>query len=131
MCPAMQHFCGGICAGNTPQTGCYGSTTCTACDGNAVPTGGILICNAQGACDFDCTTGYTKSGNQCVCQTQCCSDADCASGEVCMNGTCQGSTTTGGGSCDPNACTAGCLVMCFPGFGVGICLGGACQCTCV
>jgi hypothetical protein len=101
-CGAQQHACAGACTGNTPESGCFQSTTCAAC---ASSPNGKAICTAQGACDLSCNSGYTKSGNACVCQYACCSDADCPAGQACSGGTCSGggSSSSGGGTCTDDA----------------------------
>ena len=87
MCPAGQHLCGGICAGNTIQTGCFGSNNCVPCP--AAPVNGTSICSGNGTCDFTCSANHVKQGNACVCASACCSDADCGGGgSVCSGGTC-------------------------------------------
>ncbi|MDI3290335.1 hypothetical protein [Polyangium sp. 15x6] len=102
----MEHACAGVCAGNTPATGCFTSTTCTPCP--AVQNG-AATCNSTGLCDVSCNSGYVKNGFACVCQSQCCSDADCAAGQTCMGGTCSGGSTGDGGvACNPFACVFDC-----------------------
>ncbi|MDC0742356.1 hypothetical protein [Polyangium mundeleinium] len=103
----MEHACAGVCAGNTPATGCFTSTTCTPC-----PTAqnGAAVCNTTGLCDVSCNAGYVKNGVTCVCQSQCCADADCAAGQTCMGGTCtsSSSSSSSGGGCDLFACIFTC-----------------------
>jgi hypothetical protein len=115
-CGANQHSCGGICTGNTPQTGCFTSSTCTAC---TAPQNGSSICSIDGECDFTCAAGYQQNGNTCSCAQQCCSNADCPAGETCGGGVCSGPP------CDMNACIAQCIIMGC----VGVCMGD-CVCLC-
>jgi hypothetical protein len=62
MCQAGEKVCGGVCALPTPNIGC-GLGDCTKCP-NAAPANGFLKC-VNGACDFDCFSGYAKSGSSC------------------------------------------------------------------
>lgn len=112
MCGAGEHFCGGICVGNTPQTGCHQSTSCAACPPVA---NGTTKCSPEGICDFDCASPYVKSGSVCSCPTQCCTNADCGGSATCENGQCIE-------PCDEGAC----ILSCFPDFGV--CLADQCVC---
>jgi len=125
MCPAGKHYCGGICVGNTPATGCFTSVTCDPCP--APPSGGTTVCDAAGMCDFTCSAPYMKQGNACVCSQQCCSNADCPNGGTCSGGVCMQPPPM----CDANDCQAQCILMCFPGFGIGMCGAAGCQCLCV
>lgn len=127
MCPAGQHLCGGICAGNTIQTGCFGSNNCVPCP--AAPVNGTSICSGNGTCDFTCSANHVKQGNACVCASACCSDADCGGGgSVCSGGAC----TVVAPACDGAACTSGCFASClFQGkVGIGTCINDACVCVC-
>lgn len=117
-CAADQHLCGGVCANNTPQTGCFTSVTCAPCA--APPVNASSTCSADGKCDFTCTSGWVKSGNSCVCGSECCSDADCGSGLVCQGNQCVAAP------CDQ----AQCFLDCFAMFCVGLCVGDQCTCTC-
>jgi len=123
MCPPMQHVCGGICVGNTPDTGCFGSTNCTACP---TPLNGASKCDTAGQCDFYCNVGYTKSGSQCVCMTACCIDTDCSNGQTCSGGTC--STP-----CDQTQCQFTCTFQCatMNKIGTGTCTANGCTCVCL
>ncbi|MFS8071404.1 MAG: hypothetical protein ACMG6S_33960 [Byssovorax sp.] len=126
-CPAGQHQCGGICTGNTPQTGCFGSSNCLACP--PAPVNGTASCAADGTCDFTCGASYTKQGGSCVCSFACCTNADCGAGSACVGGSCSAPQPT----CDQGACTAGCLASCLFGQGtpgIGICMNSACTCIC-
>ncbi|MEJ7729142.1 MAG: hypothetical protein WKG00_08000 [Polyangiaceae bacterium] len=117
-CPQGQHFCGGVCAGNTTQTGCVLSDRCAPC---AAPVNGTSSCTAAGACDFTCGAGWMKSGAQCVCANECCSDSECSNGETCVSGTCTAPPPT----CD----LAECIFECGLTTGCpGVCLGSACTC---
>ena len=118
MCGATEHLCSGVCAPNTPQTGCFTSQTCSPC---LAPANGSSICSAQGLCDVSCNSGYNKSGTTCVCASACCQNADCPSGQTCMGGTCSGG---GGGTCDQAVCIATCLIQ----GKLGICQGSTCLC---
>ena len=106
-CNPPEHFCGGICVGNTAQTGCYGSSSCTPC--TAVQNG-TTTCTAAGVCDFTCALPYQKNGNQCVCPTACCVAADCG-GDACVGGVCQT-------PCDDMLCEIACIAS---GYVMGIC----------
>ena len=129
-CPVGQHQCGGVCTGNTPQTGCSGSLDCLAC---SPPANGTSSCTAAGACDFSCGASYTKQGNSCVCSYACCTDADCGAGSTCMGGSCSTTTGSGPGTCNSDDCTASCIFGCIiqGKIGVGNCTNGACACVCL
>ena len=114
MCTPPEHLCGGICVGNTPQTGCYQSTSCNPCP---FVTNGTTKCTNDGLCDFDCAAPYVKSGSICSCPTQCCSNADCSGGATCENGQCVE-------PCDQVLCTALCLIQ----NKVGLCQNNQCVC---
>jgi hypothetical protein len=62
-CSADEKVCGGICVKPAPSNGC-GPQGCTACPTPA-PTGGVQAC-VNGQCDFNCLSGYTKSGTTCT-----------------------------------------------------------------
>ncbi len=117
-CADDQHLCGGVCTGNTTQTGCFTSVTCAPCA--SPPINGTSTCSADGKCDFTCNSGYAKSGNSCVCAAECCSNADCPGGGTCQGGVC------GAPPCDQAAC----IIECFAMFCVGICIGDTCTCMC-
>jgi hypothetical protein len=106
------HLCNGNCVGNTPQSGCYNSASCTSCPGvpNGTPT-----CTGDGFCDFTCTPPYQKSGNTCACLSQCCVDQDCSGPNTCQNGQCQ---------CDGSLCQTQCMQM----LCIGQCIANSCQC---
>lgn len=92
MCNPPEHLCGGICVGNTVETGCTNSVDCSPCVG---PTAnGSVACSPGGDCTITCDQDYVLSGTECVCANQCCSEADCSSGEVCAQGQCTS-------DCDP------------------------------
>jgi hypothetical protein len=115
-CGPMQHLCGGVCAGNTPQTGCFASSpSCTPCANP--PVNGYTTCSASGACDFECNAGWQKSGNACACASGCCSDADCTGGQTCQGGTCKAPP------CDDQACFISCFMQCG-----GACVNNTCLC---
>lgn len=117
-CNAPEHWCGGICVGNTEATGCYQSQSCESCP---YVEFGTNKCTDDGWCDFDCETSYQKSGNQCVCTLECCTQADCPSNHDCTNGSCIEQTPP----CDDLLCTFDCI---FQGYTAGICQNGLCVC---
>ena len=121
-CGVTEHLCGGVCAGNTPVTGCYGSASCVACPSSAH---GASTCSSQGACVITCDAGYQKSGNQCICNSQCCADSDCGAGATCQSGTCVDPPP----ACDAAQCTIECTVKNGAAC-IGVCLGGNCTCLC-
>ncbi|MEP7120621.1 MAG: hypothetical protein ABJE95_06920 [Byssovorax sp.] len=130
-CPAGQHLCGGICAGNTIQTGCFGSSDCLPC--GPAPVNGTTVCSGNGTCDFTCGANYVKQGNTCACAASCCSDADCGgNGATCSGGSCVVAPPPPP-SCDSATCTSGCFAACFfqMKVGVGTCINGACVCACL
>lgn len=114
-CDPGKHLCGGICVGNTPQTGCYQSVACTPCPS---VTYGTTTCTSDGLCDFTCTSPYQKSGNTCSCPMQCCSSLDCSGGQTCENGQCVT-------PCSDSDCLFDCVLM---GYLFGSCQGGQCVC---
>lgn len=59
-CGLTEHLCDGVCAQNTPETGCFKSSSCFGC---SVPTGGTANCTAQGECDYECTAPNVKDGS--------------------------------------------------------------------
>lgn len=116
-CEPPQHICSNVCEGNTPQTGCYQSTSCNPCP---FVTNGTTKCTNDGLCDFDCAAPYVKSGSICSCPTQCCSNEDCSNSFLCENGQCVE-------PCDQALCTALCLIQ----NKYGVCLarlGNQCVC---
>lgn len=121
-CGVTEHLCGGVCASNTPQTGCFASASCTAC---SVPSHGTASCTNDGFCDSACDAGYQKAGNQCVCGANCCSDSDCGNGQSCQSGSCVDPVP----ACDALQCTADCTLK-NGKFCVGACNGGTCTCLC-
>jgi hypothetical protein len=116
VCNPPEHLCGGVCAGNTPQTGCYTSSACTPC---APVQNGTTNCTAAGTCDFICASPYAKSGTQCVCPTECCVAADCGS-NPCEGGVCKV-------PCNALGCAIGCAAQ---GYATGMCLTEY-TCTCI
>jgi hypothetical protein len=62
-CSAAEKVCSGVCTQKSPANGCS-APNCSACA--AAPANGVRSCNAQGQCDFDCLSGFQKSGNQCT-----------------------------------------------------------------
>jgi hypothetical protein len=125
-CAPPKHLCGGICTPNTPATGCYQSVSCNPCP--PAPSFGTSVCTMDGLCDFTCQQPYVKQGSTCGCASECCSNADC-NGGTCQNGTC---TDPPPPPCDMATCTSDCFLMCFPGFGLGICdpITNTCLCQC-
>jgi hypothetical protein len=125
-CAPPKHECGGICTPNTPATGCYQSVSCNPCP--PAPSFGTSVCTMDGLCDFTCQQPYVKQGSACGCASECCSSADC-NGGTCQNGTC---TDPPPPPCDMATCTSDCFLMCFPGFGLGICdpITNTCLCQC-
>ncbi|AKT42591.1 uncharacterized protein CMC5_068180 [Chondromyces crocatus] len=128
-CGPQEHQCGGICVGNTPQTGCAGSTTCSPC---VAPSNGVAVCTPDGLCDFQCNTPYQKNGGACQCTNQCCSNNDCQGGLSCSNGVCvcqaqccsdaqcsNPTTSCSGGTCACN--DAKCFTYCLSQNTAGIC----------
>jgi len=113
-CGPQEHECSGNCTGNTPQSGCYQSQTCTPCP---PVTNGMPTCTTNGVCDFTCTPPYQKSGSSCACLQQCCTNTDCSGPTTCQNGQCQ---------CDNTACTSYCAQM----LCIGTCIVNTCQCAC-
>ncbi len=122
MCNPPEHLCGGICVGNTVQTGCTNSVDCSPC---VAPTAnGSVSCSGSGDCTTTCDQGYTQVGTECTCATECCSENDCSGSEICdQNGQCTNncSITNPPGFL---ACQAICalLSMSCPGNG---------SCTCI
>jgi len=115
-CEPQQHVCDGSCVGNTPETGCSGSTTCDPCA--APPMFANGICTPEGQCDFLCMPPYTKGDMACTCTTECCSDPDCASPNICFHAQC-------------DACTIACPFKCLEEKGCpGHCDSDQCQCDC-
>lgn len=133
-CGAQEHMCGGICVGNTPQTGCFTSTSCSPCQ---APANGTVLCTADGLCDTQCNPGYEEQGAACVCPSQCCSNADCGGGGMaCNGGVCQCVAQCCSDNdcpynyevCDGGACAcdpALCIIDCG---GFGACIGNDCFC---
>ena len=114
-CGVMQHSCGGVCVGNTPDTGCFSDPTCVPC---STPANGTSSCTNSGQCDFSCDAGYNKQGASCVCGASCCIDADCP------GGTCQGGMCVAAMMCDPVLCIAICVIQ----MKLGVCNGNVCTC---
>lgn len=99
-CASNEKVCGGICVRSGPSNGCT-PTSCNPCP-TAAPANGVQICN-QGQCDFDCLSGYTKSGNSC---------------------------TGGGGGGGGGACNASSCPTCLAGLGQACCTSSnACGCS--
>jgi hypothetical protein len=115
-CGPGKHFCGGLCAGNTPETGCSQSASCEPCP---VPAHAAPACTETGSCDFTCLDDYHEVDGQCRCALECCSSLDCSGGLVCSGGTCQ-----------PPPCYAlDCIETCVWSLKCGgICVGDTCTC---
>jgi hypothetical protein len=122
-CAPNEKKCGGLCVIPTAGVGCDP----TACNPCPAISNAILKCTGS-LCDFDCVSGYLKSGSSCVSQG--------GSGGSPGSG---GSTGTGGGGsgcalpCDVSSgssqfvCTASCLLS---GNNFGLCaLNNCCLCT--
>lgn len=118
VCNPPQHVCNGQCAGNTPDTGCTTSVSCSPCPS---PVNGMAACAINGTCDVTCNAPYVKSGGSCVCGAACCADADC-NGGTCVNGQCQA-------ACNQAACAAICIIQCMKP-GLGVCQNNKCVCIC-
>jgi hypothetical protein len=63
-CGMNQKRCNDTCVSAVPANGCN-SAGCSMCPGPA-PDHGLLTCNTQNACDFDCLSGFKRSGTTCV-----------------------------------------------------------------
>ena len=116
-CGPDEHFCGGVCTGNTPGTGCAQSASCDPCP---APEHGTPTCTATGTCEFTCNDGFNDVGGACQCASQCCSSADCSGGNVCSSGTCQPPP------CYLQDCFESCLLSLKCG---GFCIGNTCVCN--
>jgi hypothetical protein len=108
-CPVGQKDCSGTCTSPTPNVGC-GLTDCTKCP-NAAPANGFLKCT-NGACDFDCFSGYTKSGSACTSTTG-------GTGGTGGNGKCSASSCPSCGipsfaACCTGSNSCGCEEIFFP-----------------
>lgn len=87
-CPAVAQ------GGEPPRKSCVASTPLVGCDssdcgGCPQPPNSVAVCNAQGACDFQCSSGFVRMGTGCQPSTT-------------------GSGGSGGsiGTCDPVKCPA-------------------------
>ncbi|MCC6216426.1 MAG: hypothetical protein IT376_16310 [Polyangiaceae bacterium] len=125
-CGGGDKLCGGLCVQPSPALGCS-LADCVACP--SLPANATNLHCTGTACDFDCLTGYLKSGSSCV-----------PSGGGGTSG--GGSGGTGGGGacvlpCDPSnpAIQFICAAVCIAGQGVGFCFpasttaGGCCGCV--
>lgn len=108
-CQSNEKVCGGMCVSFGPANGCS-APGCTACS-QQPPAHGVLACNAQGQCDFNCDSGYNKVGSNCVSAT---GGGDgggglSCGGQVCTN-SCPLSTQCckSGGGCGCNIPILGC-----------------------
>jgi hypothetical protein len=63
-CAMNEKLCGGTCVAPAPPNGCS-DKNCSACAGPP-PANGLLACNAQGGCDFECLSGFQKNGTSCT-----------------------------------------------------------------
>jgi hypothetical protein len=115
-CGPGEHFCGGLCAGNTPETGCWQSASCESC---TPPAHATSTCTEEGACDFACADDYHLVDGQCRCALECCTSLDCTGDNICSGGTC------GPPPCYSLDCLGTCLLSLQCG---GICLGDTCTC---
>lgn len=109
-CLFQQHKCNGVCTDNTPESGCFTSTTCDPCPMPAA--NGVAICSSLGACDLQCDTGYQPNASKTACDAippppECCDDTDCVppAFPICLNGYCQ---FPFGAVCDPARCNEFC-----------------------
>ncbi len=124
-CANGQKSCNGTCTLPTPSFGC-GLTGCDPCTLTA-PAHGYLKCTGT-QCDFDCFSGYTKSGNQC---TGSGSSSGSSSGGSTGGSSSSGSTGGSSSSGSTGACPtspAGCP-SCGAVFGPGCCAGSKCGCS--
>lgn len=112
-CDPPEHRCGNICAGNTPATGCYHSTTCEACPS---VQNGVAICTEDGFCVAQCTEPYVLNEDVCECPFECCGTAEC-NGNPCVDHECV----------EPCAVPL-CGVTCFMQGCGHFCEGTNCQC---
>lgn len=116
-CDPPEHLCGTSCVGNTPNTGCYQSTTCDPCP---TPGNGTSTCTGDGLCDIQCYPPYVRDGDQCVCGAECCSPTDCPfPWQECDGGDC---------ACEQGLCIQFCAFqlkvgMCEPLFDNCLCVG--------
>jgi hypothetical protein len=115
-CQPDEHLCGGLCTGNTVESGCSQSTDCAPC-----PTdpNGTTSCTTEGLCQLDCAMPYLRIGDTCDCATECCANSDCDVDEICEMGACKVDCSMGtqtytyclalcgvqNMSCDPITCT--------------------------
>lgn len=104
-CPLGFHICEGACIrdlANMPENGCA-----LGCGDPCVPpVAATASCSGEGACDFECDSGYDRVGLECVCAPLSCEDlgvecgstwdgcndtitcGSCPGAERCMSGTC-------------------------------------------
>ena len=121
-CASGEKSCGGICIKPSPGVGC-GPTDCTPCP--AVPNATSTCVGSL--CDFDCISGYVKSGNSCVLQ----GGGGTGGGSGGGGGT--GGSTGCAAPCDPSqgASQAVCIFYCTLQTGSpGICAPFFNCCTC-
>ena len=107
LCGYQQHLCSGSCEGNTIETGCFTSTSCSPCP---TPTHGKAVCGASGVCDLQCDTGYQANAAKTDCEVippppECCDDAECPFLTVCLDGYCRSPFAS---ACDPARCNTFC-----------------------
>jgi hypothetical protein len=129
-CPAGQKLCGGLCVAPKPALGC----TLLGCDPCPTPPSfGSSVCVGD-ACDFECFTGYAKSGSTCVSSSGGSGGAG-GSGAGGTSGT--GGTSGGGmqcfhcsGTCAGLNSDSACFVDCVGNQGRPGCIWSAGTCTC-
>lgn len=111
-CLFQQHKCNGTCVDNTPETGCFLSSSCDPCPMPAM--NGIALCTGNGTCDLKCDAGYVPNSTKTGCDPippppSCCDDADCPNPfNPCIAGFCQ---FPFGAVCMPAGCDAYCQCM--------------------
>jgi hypothetical protein len=111
-CTASEKVCNGACVSPGPANGCT-LTDCTPCSPPA-PAHGVLVCN-QGKCDFNCQSGFNKSGNTCVAPPVYCQGSD---GGV-DGGPCKNSCPLSGST---QCCTGRKQCGCTANLGLLLCL---------
>lgn len=130
-CGTGKKRCNGFCVDTTNALfGCAGAS-CAQC---ASPQNGAATCSAGGACDFECSPGFSKNTFAGTCDPpppppSCCTNADCAGAAVktCIAGYCQAETLPSiVPSCDEAVCDAWCQSGCGGSVGADA---GTCSCA--
>lgn len=106
-CSPPSHACGSTCEGNTPETGCTQSKDCKPC---SAPSFASAVCTGAGACDFECFSGYVKSGGACMLDTGTGGSGGSGGSGNSGSGT-AGTGTGGGGTVACTLCTGTCKVV--------------------